>query len=93
MSGVFNILQLVAVTVCFFIIDHVGRRLLAIAGALGEGRGGFVRGKEWLAKHFDMNTGHVADRAPVCGWQQSEEVASLKISYIALLLCFWAGNR
>ncbi|OAA32702.1 General substrate transporter [Moelleriella libera RCEF 2490] len=45
MSGVFNIIQLVAVTVCFFIIDHVGRRLLAIAGALGEGRGGFVKGE------------------------------------------------
>jgi MFS family permease len=32
MSGVFNMLQLVAVTVCFFIIDKVGRRPLAIWG-------------------------------------------------------------
>ncbi|KAM0426250.1 hypothetical protein ACHAPT_008602 [Fusarium lateritium] len=38
MSGVFNILQLVAVCVCFFIIDRVGRRPLAIFGGLG----GFV---------------------------------------------------
>lgn len=32
MSGVFNILQLFAVFVCFFIIDSVGRRPLAIFG-------------------------------------------------------------
>ncbi|KAK9422342.1 putative Major facilitator superfamily (MFS) profile domain-containing protein [Seiridium unicorne] len=37
MSGVFNILQLVAVVFCFFIIDKVGRRPLAIYGALGGG--------------------------------------------------------
>ncbi|KAL6404867.1 hypothetical protein AUP68_11699 [Ilyonectria robusta] len=35
MSGIFNILQLVAVVICFFIIDHVGRRPLAIWGAVG----------------------------------------------------------
>ena len=35
MSGVFNILQLVAVVICFFIIDLVGRRPLAIWGAVG----------------------------------------------------------
>ncbi|KPM41999.1 hypothetical protein AK830_g4587 [Neonectria ditissima] len=35
MSGVFNVLQLVAVGVCFFIIDSVGRRPLAIWGAVG----------------------------------------------------------
>lgn len=32
LSGVFNILQLVAVFVCFAVIDKVGRRLLAIWG-------------------------------------------------------------
>ncbi|KAK6203734.1 hypothetical protein LQW54_008840 [Pestalotiopsis sp. IQ-011] len=37
MSGVFNILQLVAVGICFFIIDKLGRRPLAIYGALGGG--------------------------------------------------------
>ncbi|KAI9899817.1 hypothetical protein N3K66_006278 [Trichothecium roseum] len=37
MSGVFNILQLVAVAACFFVIDKVGRRPLAILGALGGG--------------------------------------------------------
>ncbi|KAM0229643.1 hypothetical protein ACHAPO_009907 [Fusarium lateritium] len=37
MSGVFNMLQLVAVTVCFFIIDKVGRRPLAIWGGIGGG--------------------------------------------------------
>ncbi|KAL0934976.1 high-affinity glucose [Colletotrichum truncatum] len=37
MSGVFNILQLVAVAACFFIIDKVGRRPLAIFGGLGGG--------------------------------------------------------
>lgn len=35
MSGVFNVLQLVAVAVCFVIIDKVGRRPLAIWGAVG----------------------------------------------------------
>lgn len=35
MSGVFNILQLVAVAICFAIIDKIGRRPLAIWGAVG----------------------------------------------------------
>ncbi|KAF4966810.1 hypothetical protein FSARC_5555 [Fusarium sarcochroum] len=35
MSGIFNILQLVAVGVCFVIIDRVGRRPLAIFGGIG----------------------------------------------------------
>ena len=35
LSGVFNILQLVAVFVCFGIIDKVGRRPLAIIGGFG----------------------------------------------------------
>ncbi|KAM5347716.1 hypothetical protein ACJ41O_007540 [Fusarium nematophilum] len=35
MSGIFNVLQLVAVTICFFIIDMVGRRPLAIFGGFG----------------------------------------------------------
>ena len=35
LSGVFNILQLVAVLVCFVIIDKVGRRPLAIFGGFG----------------------------------------------------------
>ncbi|KAI5273173.1 hexose carrier protein [Aureobasidium subglaciale] len=35
LSGVFNVLQLVAVAVCFFIIDKVGRRPLAIFGGFG----------------------------------------------------------
>ncbi|KAI0450463.1 general substrate transporter [Xylaria acuta] len=35
LSGVFNALQLVTVSVCFFIIDKVGRRWLAIVGAVG----------------------------------------------------------
>jgi sugar porter (SP) family MFS transporter len=35
LSGVFNILQLVAVVICFLIIDKVGRRPLAIWGAVG----------------------------------------------------------
>ncbi|KAF2848193.1 general substrate transporter [Plenodomus tracheiphilus IPT5] len=34
MSGIFNVLQLVGVAICFVIIDHVGRRPLAIWGAL-----------------------------------------------------------
>jgi hypothetical protein len=34
-SGIFNILQLVAITVCLVIIDNVGRRPLAILGAVG----------------------------------------------------------
>lgn len=36
MSGIFNILQLVAVVICFIIIDKVGRRPLAIGGAIGN---------------------------------------------------------
>jgi sugar porter (SP) family MFS transporter len=36
MSGIFNILQLVAVVVCFVIIDKVGRRPIAIFGAVGD---------------------------------------------------------
>ncbi|KAM0261347.1 hypothetical protein ACHAPA_009820 [Fusarium lateritium] len=35
LSGVFNILQLVAVAVCFVVIDKVGRRPLAIIGGFG----------------------------------------------------------
>ncbi|KAH7133041.1 general substrate transporter [Dactylonectria estremocensis] len=35
LSGVFNCLQLVAVAVCFVIIDRVGRRPLAIVGGFG----------------------------------------------------------
>jgi len=35
MSGVFNMLQLVAVCLCFLIIDKVGRRKLAIIGGAG----------------------------------------------------------
>ncbi|POR34925.1 Uncharacterized protein TPAR_04855 [Tolypocladium paradoxum] len=35
MSGVFNMLQLVAVGICFLIIDKVGRRPLAIFGGAG----------------------------------------------------------
>lgn len=41
MSGVFNMLQLVAVSVCFLIIDRVGRRPLAI---LGGGRRRYLVG-------------------------------------------------
>lgn len=37
MSGIFNILQLVAVAICFTIIDHLGRRPLAIIGGIGGG--------------------------------------------------------
>ncbi|KAL3417061.1 high-affinity glucose [Phlyctema vagabunda] len=36
LSGVFNILQLVAVIICFAIIDKVGRRPLAIYGGFGS---------------------------------------------------------
>lgn len=36
MSGIFNVLQLVAVAVCFLIIDQAGRRPLAIFGACGS---------------------------------------------------------
>jgi MFS family permease len=35
LSGVFNILQLVAAAACFLIIDNVGRRPLAIFGGFG----------------------------------------------------------
>ncbi|KAF2452584.1 hexose carrier protein [Lineolata rhizophorae] len=35
MSGVFNIIQLVAVAICFTIIDKVGRKPLAIFGGFG----------------------------------------------------------
>ncbi|OIW32326.1 general substrate transporter [Coniochaeta ligniaria NRRL 30616] len=37
LSGVFNILQLVAVAICFVVIDKVGRRPLAIIGGFGSG--------------------------------------------------------
>lgn len=37
MSGIFNILQWVAVAACFAVIDKVGRRPLAIVGGVGGG--------------------------------------------------------
>ncbi|CAI6095971.1 unnamed protein product [Clonostachys chloroleuca] len=36
LSGIFNILQLVAVAICFVIIDKVGRKPLAIVGGFGS---------------------------------------------------------
>lgn len=36
LSGVFNILQLVAVAICFVVIDKLGRRPLAIIGGFGS---------------------------------------------------------
>lgn len=36
LSGIFNILQLVAVAICFVVIDKVGRRPLAIVGGFGS---------------------------------------------------------
>ncbi|KIX01088.1 uncharacterized protein Z518_10154 [Rhinocladiella mackenziei CBS 650.93] len=36
LSGVFNVLQLVAVAICFAIIDKLGRRPLAIIGGFGS---------------------------------------------------------
>jgi sugar porter (SP) family MFS transporter len=36
LSGIFNILQLVAVFICFAVIDKVGRRPLAIVGGFGS---------------------------------------------------------
>ncbi|KAH6986719.1 general substrate transporter [Ilyonectria destructans] len=36
LSGVFNCLQLVAVAICFVVIDKVGRRPLAIVGGFGS---------------------------------------------------------
>jgi sugar porter (SP) family MFS transporter len=36
LSGIFNILQLVAVFICFAVIDKVGRRPLAIIGGFGS---------------------------------------------------------
>lgn len=35
LSGILNITQLIAVAICFVIIDHVGRRPLALWGAVG----------------------------------------------------------
>ena len=37
MSGIFNVLQLAAAVVCFLAVDNIGRRPLAIYGALGGG--------------------------------------------------------
>ncbi|KAG9770677.1 hexose carrier protein, partial [Aureobasidium melanogenum] len=36
LSGVLNVWQLVAITLCFFIIDHIGRRPLSIFGGFGS---------------------------------------------------------
>lgn len=36
LSGIFNVLQIVAVVICFCIIDKVGRRPLAIVGGFGS---------------------------------------------------------
>lgn len=41
MSGIFNILQWVAVITCFFIVDKVGRKPLAVFG-------GFAAGTAWM---------------------------------------------
>ncbi|KAJ9150903.1 General substrate transporter [Pleurostoma richardsiae] len=36
LSGIFNVLQLVAVAICFVVIDKIGRRPLAIFGGFGS---------------------------------------------------------
>lgn len=66
LSGVFNILQLVAVCVCFVIIDKVGRKPLAIFGGFGTAAAYVViavldakYGSDWTA-HKDAGWACVA---------------------------------
>ncbi|OMP84372.1 High-affinity glucose transporter [Diplodia seriata] len=74
MSGVFNVLQLVAVAACFVVIDKVGRRPLAIVGGLGGGVAWTVMAvltglfdKDWLAN-------------PAAGW------AAVAMAFVFILV-------
>ncbi|KAL1640214.1 hypothetical protein SLS58_007165 [Diplodia intermedia] len=74
MSGVFNVLQLVAVAACFVVIDKVGRRPLAIVGGLGGGVAWTVMAvltglydKNWLAN-------------PAAGW------AAVAMAFVFILV-------
>ncbi|KAB2570164.1 High-affinity glucose transporter [Lasiodiplodia hormozganensis] len=74
MSGIFNILQLVAVAACFVVIDKVGRRPLAILGGIGGGVAWTVMAaltgvfsKDWLAN-------------PAAGW------AAVAMAFLFVLL-------
>ncbi|KAJ4299233.1 hypothetical protein N0V90_004477 [Kalmusia sp. IMI 367209] len=62
MSGIFNILQLVAVVVCFFIIDNVGRRPLAIFGGFSTA-GAYVIISVLSALYSEDWSGHTS-----AGW-------------------------
>lgn len=62
MSGIFNILQWVAVLLCFFVIDKVGRKPLAIFG-------GFSAGIAWIIMACLVGVySHDWPGNPAAGW-------------------------
>lgn len=74
MSGIFNILQWVAVITCFFIIDKVGRKPLAIFG-------GFSSGTAWII--MAVLVGLYSDNwpaHPAAGW------AAVAMAFIFVLV-------
>ncbi|KAK7222150.1 hypothetical protein V2G26_010153 [Clonostachys chloroleuca] len=96
LSGIFNILQLVAVAVCLVIIDKVGRRPLAIVGGFGTaGLGVQSFRRLGLCRHGLPLHPHLRSLLLAPGLGPSPEVfsTSSRAKGVALATCVnWLSN-